>query len=152
MKDKLGGKIITKFVGLRSKTYSYLKDNNDEGKKTKGAKGCVVKRKLKFKDYKNWLKSSQIINTVNYLEKKGINVDTLKEDRRGFIKNKLLLKSQQRFKSERHNVFTKEIRKIALSSNDDKRMQSIDSVKTYPYGISKDIVWKKEKKRRHKKT
>ena len=95
---------------------------------------------------------SQIINTVNYLEKKGINVDTLKEDRRGFIKNKLLLKSQQRFKSERHNVFTKEIRKIALSSNDDKRMQSIDSVKTYPYGISKDIVWKKEKKRRHKKT
>ena len=78
MKDKLGGKIITKFVGLRSKTYSYLKDNNDEGKKTKGAKGCVVKRKLKFKDYKNWLKSSQIINTVNCLEKKGINVDSFK--------------------------------------------------------------------------
>ena len=78
MKDKLGGKIITKFVGLRSKTYSYLKDNNDEGKKTKGAKGCVVKRKLKFKDYKNWLKSSQIISTVNYLEKKGINVDSFK--------------------------------------------------------------------------
>ena len=78
MKDKLGGKIITKFVGLRSKTYSYLKDNNDEDKKTKGAKGCVVKRKLKFKDYKNWLKSSQIISTVNYLEKKGINVDSFK--------------------------------------------------------------------------
>ena len=78
MKDKLGGKIITKFVGLRSKTYSYLKDNNDEGKKKKGAKGCVVKRKLKFKDYKNWLKSSQIISTVNYLEKKGINVDSFK--------------------------------------------------------------------------
>ena len=50
MKDELGRKIITKFVGLRSKAYSYLKDNNVEGKKAKDTKTCVVKRKLKFQD------------------------------------------------------------------------------------------------------
>ena len=58
------------------------------------------------------------------------------------------LKSQQRFKIERHNVFTEKIRKITLSSNDDKRMQSIYLVETYPYGMNKDIVWKKEKPKR----
>ena len=58
------------------------------------------------------------------------------------------LKSQQRFKIERHNVFTEKIRKITLSSNDDKRMQSIYSVETYPYEMSKDIIWKKEKPKR----
>ena len=47
---------------------------------------------------------------------------------------------QQRFKSERHNVFTEEINKIALSSNDGKRMQSTDSIETYAYGTSKDLV------------
>ena len=50
----------------------------------------------------------------------------------------------KRFKSERHIVFTEEINKIALSSNDDKRMQSIDSVETYAYGTSKDLVSEKE--------
>ena len=48
-------------------------------------------------------------------------------------------KTQQRFKSERHNVFTEEINKIALSSNDDKRMQSIDSIETYAYRTRKDL-------------
>ena len=48
MKDELGGQIIKEFVGLRAKTYSYLKDNNDEDKKAKGTKKCVIKRKLKF--------------------------------------------------------------------------------------------------------
>ena len=57
--------------------------------------------------------------------------------------NKLILKTQQTFKSERHNVFTEEINKIALSSNNDKRMQSIDSIETYAYGMSKDLVGKK---------
>ena len=40
-------------------------------------------------------------------------------------------------KSERYNVFTKEINKIALSSNDDKRIQTIDLLETYAYGTSK---------------
>ena len=75
-----------------------------------------------MQDYKNCLKASQIINTVNYLKKNEIDVDYCKEDKKDFIKNRLILKTQQRFKSERHNVFTEEINKIALSSNDDKRM------------------------------
>ena len=61
------------------------------------------------------------------------------------MKNRVILKTQQRFKSERHTVFTEEINKIALSSNDDKRMQSIDSVETHAYGMSRDIVCKREK-------
>ena len=47
MKDDLGEGNIKQFVGLRTKTYSYLKDNNDEGKKPKGTKKCVIKRKIK---------------------------------------------------------------------------------------------------------
>ena len=46
MKDELGGKIVTKFVGLRPKIYSYLKDNNDEGKI---AKGTIIKKPLNFR-------------------------------------------------------------------------------------------------------
>ena len=64
-----------------------------------------------------------------FLEKNEINVDSLKKDRKEFKRNnKLILKTQQRFKSERHNVFTEEINNIALSSNDDKIMQSIDLI------------------------
>ena len=50
------------FVGLRAKTYSYLKNNNDEDKKAKETKMCVMKRNLKFKDYEKCLKASQIEN------------------------------------------------------------------------------------------
>ena len=103
---------------MQPKTYSYLKDNNVEGKKSKGTKKCVAKKTLKFEDYKKCLKASQIINIVHYLEKKEINDNSLKEDKKEFIKNILLLKPQRRFKSERHNVLTQEINKIVLSSND----------------------------------
>ena len=48
MKDELGGKIMTEFVALRPKTYSYLTDDCEEDKKTKGKKKCVIKRRLKF--------------------------------------------------------------------------------------------------------
>ena len=51
---------------------------------------------------------------------------------------------QQRFKSERHNVFTDEINKIALSSNDDKRIEPSESIETHIYGTSKDLINKKE--------
>ena len=60
-------------------------------------------------------------------------------------KKKLILKTRQGFKSERHNAFAEEINKTALSSNDYKRMQSIDSIETYAYGTSKDLICKKEK-------
>ena len=43
-----------------------------------------------------------------------------------------------------HNIFAEEVNKIALSSNDDKRMQSIDSTETYAHGTSKDLVCKKQ--------
>ena len=45
-------------------------------------------------------------------------------------------KSQQRFKSEKHDVYTEEINKIALSSNDDKRLQTFDRITLYLYGTS----------------
>ena len=51
------------------------------------------------------------------------------------------MKTQQRFKSERHNVFAEEIIKIRLSSNGDKTTKWIDLIKTYAYGRSK---WKGE--------
>ena len=60
------------------------------------------------------------------------------------MRNKLKLKTQQRLKSKRNNVVIEEIKKTALSSNDDKRMQSIDSIETYEYGTSKDLESEKE--------
>ena len=50
--------------------------------------------------------------------------------------DKIILKSQQRFKSDHHNVYKEEINKIELSSNDDKRLQTSDTIKTYPYGTN----------------
>ena len=58
--------------------------------------------------------------------------------------NTLILKTQQRFKSDRNNVFAEEINKIALSLNDDKRTQSINSIETYAYGTNKYLLNKKE--------
>ena len=51
MKDKLGGKIMTKFVGLKAKTYSYLIDEVSEDKEAKDTKKCVIKRKVQFENY-----------------------------------------------------------------------------------------------------
>ena len=70
MKDKLGGKIMIKFVGLRAKTYSYLIDDGSEDKKAKDAKKCAIKRKLKFKNYKNCLEATQLDDKIKYREKK----------------------------------------------------------------------------------
>ena len=69
MKDELGGQIMKKFVGLRAKTYNYLKDNNDEDKKVKRTKKCFIKRNLKFRDHKKCLNASQVENKINCLEK-----------------------------------------------------------------------------------
>ena len=97
IKDELEGKNITEFVTLRPKTYSYLTDDCKEDKKAKGTKKCVIKRMIKFNDYKNCL-----------------------------LKDEVLLKSQQRFISKTHDVYTENINKIALSNNDDKRIVSSD--------------------------
>ena len=113
---------MKEFVGLRVKTYSYLINNGSEDKEAKGTKKSVIKRKPKFKDYKNCFKAAQLENEINQIEKNKVNTESLRENRKEFIKNnKLILKIHQRFKSETHNVFTEEINKIALSSNDDKK-------------------------------
>ena len=105
MKDELGGGIITEFVALRLKAYSYITNDFTELKKAKGTKKCVVKKMLRFSDYKNCLFS-----------------------------NGKVLKSQQRFKSENHSVYTENINKIALSCDDDKRIVAVDGISSYPYG------------------
>ena len=105
MKDELGGKGITEFVTLRPKTYSYLTDDGKEDKKAKETKKCVIKRMIKFNDYKNCL-----------------------------LKDQVLLKSQQRFISKKHDVYMEDIDKIALSNDDDKRIVSSDKITSYPYG------------------
>ena len=52
------------------------------------------------------------------------------------FKNEVLLRSQQRFRSDHHKVYTEEVHKIALSSNDDKRIRTFDKVTTYPYATN----------------
>ena len=74
------------------------------------------------------------------MEKNRFDVDSIEEDQKEFLKNKLILKTLQRFKGEKHNIFTEEINKIVLSSNNDNRMRSIDSIKTYAYRKSKNLI------------
>ena len=107
MKDELGGEIITEFVTLRPKTYSYLTDDSKEDKKAKGTKKCVIKKMIKFDDYKKCLLNDTVI-----------------------------LKSQQIFISNKHDVYTKNVNKIALSNNDDKRIVSSNKITSYPYGYT----------------
>ena len=111
MKDELGGKIITEFVTLKPKTYSYLTDDGKEDKKAKKTKKCVIKKTIKFNDYKKCLLNDEVI-----------------------------LKSQQRFISKKHDVYTENINKIALSNDDDKRIVSSDKITSYPYGCKGKIV------------
>ena len=70
MKDKLSGKIMTKFVELIAKTYGYLISDVIEDKKAKHTKKCVIKRKIKFENYKSCLEAAQLQNQINHLEKK----------------------------------------------------------------------------------
>ena len=74
-------------------------------KKQKGTKKCVIKRRITLEIYKDCQSNNEII-----------------------------LKSQQIYKSDYHNAYTEQINKIALSSNDDKRLQTFDKTTTYPYG------------------
>ena len=60
MKDKLGGKIITEFVTLRPKTYSFVTDDGEEDKKAKGTKKCIIKKMIKFNNYKKCLLDDEV--------------------------------------------------------------------------------------------
>ena len=95
-------------------------DDNSEAKEAKRTKKCVINGMLKFFDYKDCLLYDEII-----------------------------LKSQQRFKSAAYNVYTEEVKKIALSSNDDKILQTYERIHilmnvSYPYGTSAGKVCKIE--------
>ena len=117
-----------------------LRDNGNENKKVKDTKKCAIERKIKSENHKNCLEATQLENKINYPEKNEINIDFPEKDHKDFIKNnKLIFK-----KRERHNVFTEKINKVALGSNYDKRMQSIDSIEAYAFGTSKDLVSEKE--------
>ena len=87
-KDELGGKIITEVVAIRPKTYAYLTDDDEnEHKKAKGTRKCVIKQEITFKNYTDCL-----------------------------FNNKNVYRSQHRFKSYNHDVYTEEVNKIALSA------------------------------------
>ena len=79
MKDEFGGKIMIKFVGLRAKCCSYLRDDGSEDKKVKGPKKCVIKRKLIFENYKNCLEATHLENKTNHLEKDKTDFDSIKK-------------------------------------------------------------------------
>ena len=82
----------------------------------------------------------------NHIYKNKVNTERLRQKQNESMKNdKSLLKTQQIFKSERHNVFTEKVNKIALSVNDNKRIKLIDSVETYAYVTSKYLICKKQK-------
>ena len=107
MKDEAGGKQITEFVGLRSKLYSFKFDEEEE-KKCKGVKRSEVKRTINFKDYKDCL----------------------------FTGNKQMRRMNV-IRSHKHEVFSETINKVALSSEDDKRIICEDGVHTLAHGLYK---------------
>ena len=85
-RKKIIRQTMKKIVEFIEKTYSYLNDNNDEDRKAKSTKTCVIKRKLKFEDCKNCLQPAQIERKINYLEEKKIDVDSLEQDKNKFVK------------------------------------------------------------------
>ena len=58
----------------------------------------------------------------------------------------VILKSQQRFESDHHKVYTEDVNKVALSSDDDKRLQTFDGIETYPYGTTNEMLRVSESK------
>ena len=104
---------MKEFSELRAKTCAYLiddydddyDDNNIKHKKAKGTNKSLIKRSFMFENYMDCL-----------------------------FNNKTILQPQQKFKSDCHDVYTEQINKIALSSNDDKRLQIFDKITTYLYG------------------
>ena len=111
MKDGLGCKIMTEFVALRPKLYSYKVLDGSEDKKCKGIKKCVVKKTLTFEDYKTCLFS----DSTEY-------------------------GSQLMFRSAKHGAHTIEVNKVALNRDDDKRISRKDGISTFVRG-HKDLSW-----------
>ena len=100
-KDEVAGKQITCFVGLRPKLYSFRIEEDKEVRKCKGIKKNVIKKKLDFDDYVKCLFSGK------------------KE-----------IRSMKIIRSEKHDIYSKEVNKVALSNEDDKRLVLDDKIKT----------------------
>ena len=100
-------KIITEVPVIRPKAYTYLDDDGNNNKKAKGTKKYAIKQKLTFQNFKDCQSN-----------------------------NKNVYRSQQKFKSYNHVVYTEEVNKVALSSNDDKRIQTSNGIETYRYGTN----------------
>ena len=111
MKDKLEGNIMTEFVVLRPKIYSYKKLDGSEDKKCKGIKKGVVMKTLTFEDYKTCLFN----DSTEY-------------------------RSQLMFRSAKHEVHTIEVNNVALNQDDDKRIPRKDGISTFARG-HKDLSW-----------
>ena len=107
-KDECGGKIMHEFVGLRAKLYSYKMYEGHETKKCKGVKSSVVKKEITFKDYKDCLF--------------------------GGLADGKQMRTMNVIRSHRHEVYTEQVNKIALSAEDDKRVVMQDGVHTLAYG------------------
>ena len=104
-KDEAAGKQIEEFVGLRAKLYSYKMFEGKENKKCKGVKRCVVEKTISHDDYRNTLfNRTDLHRTMNVI------------------------------RSCKHDIYTEEVNKIALSSDDDKRVIQEDGVHTLAYG------------------
>ena len=84
---------------------------------------CVIKQKLMFKNYKDCL-----------------------------FNNKTVHRSQERFSSYYDVMYTEEVNKIVLSSNDDKRLQTHDRITTYPYGTNAFKVYENEMLSKYKRS
>ena len=100
-KDEVAGKQITHFIGLRPKLYSFKIEEDKEVKKCKGIKKNVIKKKLDFR----------------------LDVQCLFSGEKEMRKMKII-------KSEKHDIYSKEVNKIALSNEDDKRKVLNDKIKT----------------------
>ena len=105
MKDELGGKIMTEFIALRPKLYSYKKLDGEKDRKCKGIKKCIIKKTLTFEDYKNCL-----------------------------LNLKDVYRSQLMFRSTNHEVHRIEVNKVALNRDDDKRISKKDGISTLARG------------------
>ena len=103
-KDGLGGRIMKEFCVLRAKTYGYLMDDDSEKKKAKGTQKVVIKHLIRYENY----------------------IDSM-------YNGTVILRSKQRFKSNRHTLYTEEVNKVTLSCNDDKRLQIFDRITSFPH-------------------
>jgi len=105
MKDEAAGVPIMEFAGLRSKMYSYIKDNGKSDRKAKGVKKNVIKKNMNRENYKDIL-----------------------------FNRRQLHHSMKTIRSENHILSSYEINKISLSCFDDKRYILPDGISTLAYG------------------